>query len=209
MVHRREVNGETVAFGNQGALWGNAMTWWDHLSGSVWSQPKGEAILGPLTGTTLDLLPSTLTTWKAWRQAHPDTQALDVHGWETGFALKDMAIVVDLGDAAVAYPIPQVRAAGVINDIVAGIPVAIVADPEDPDRWAVFSRQLDDRMVELAIEAGNLVDVATGSSFDPFVGVGRVGPLGDQQLDKLAAFTVFPKDFPTFFPGGQFWQQTS
>jgi hypothetical protein len=32
MVHRREVEGETLNFGIQGALWGNAMTWWDHES---------------------------------------------------------------------------------------------------------------------------------------------------------------------------------
>ena len=34
MVHRREVNGEVLIFGNQGALWGNAMTWFDHDTGT-------------------------------------------------------------------------------------------------------------------------------------------------------------------------------
>ena len=43
MVHRRDLNGEVLVFGNQGALWGNAMTWWDHETGTVWSQPLGEA----------------------------------------------------------------------------------------------------------------------------------------------------------------------
>lgn len=64
-VHRRELDGEPVLFGNQGALWSNAMTWWDHQTGSIWSQPLGEAIAGPYKGRRLDLLPSTLTTWSA------------------------------------------------------------------------------------------------------------------------------------------------
>jgi hypothetical protein len=34
MVHRRIVDGEEVVFGNQGALYMNAMTWWDHTTGS-------------------------------------------------------------------------------------------------------------------------------------------------------------------------------
>ena len=41
LVHRREVNGETLTFGVQGALFMNAMTWWDHTTGSIWSQPLG------------------------------------------------------------------------------------------------------------------------------------------------------------------------
>lgn len=50
MVHRRSINDQVIVFGNQGALWGNAMTMFDHETGSVWSQPLGEAILGPARG---------------------------------------------------------------------------------------------------------------------------------------------------------------
>ena len=77
MVHRREIDGEELVFGNQGALWGNAMTWWDHGTGSIWSQPIAEAILGPRKGDRLELFPSTLTRWGPWREAHPETLALD------------------------------------------------------------------------------------------------------------------------------------
>jgi hypothetical protein len=61
MVHRRDIDGRGVVFGNQGDLYMNAMTWWDHDTSSVWSQPTGEAILGPLKGERLELVPSTLT----------------------------------------------------------------------------------------------------------------------------------------------------
>lgn len=71
MVHRREVDGEVLVFGNQGALWGNAMTWWDHGTGSVWSQPLGEAIVGPMKGDRLELMASQLSSWSTWKQEHP------------------------------------------------------------------------------------------------------------------------------------------
>jgi len=205
MVHRRELGGTTLILGNQGDLFGNAMTWWDHETGSVWSQPLGEAILGPRKGDTLELLPSTLTAWDAWREEHPDTLVLAVDAWQTGFHLEDMAVVVDRGAEAVAYSIPPLRNAGVVNDVVAGFEVAVVIDPEDSSRWAVFSRRLDDSIVDFELTPEGLTDTASGSVFDPFIGTGRSGPLGDQDLDRLPAFTAFPEDFLTFFPDGKIW----
>jgi hypothetical protein len=64
MVHDRRVNGETFVFGNQGALFQNAMTWWDHQTQSVWSQVWGQAIAGPLKGTTLELIPASIVPWR-------------------------------------------------------------------------------------------------------------------------------------------------
>lgn len=205
MVHRRELNGTTIVLGNQGALWGNAMTWWDHDTGSIWSQPIGEAILGPRKGEKLELFPSTLTTWEGWLGAHPESLALDVHAWRTGFALEDMSIVVDLGTEASAYRIPALRDVGVINDVVAGLEIAVVIDPDDASRWAVFSRRLDSTVVELELTNEGLFDAASGTVFDPFLGIGRSGPLADQTLDRLPGFTSFPADYQTFFPDGRTW----
>ncbi len=137
MVHRRQLGGKTLVFGNQGDLFGNAMTWWDHETGSVWSQPRGEAILGPRTGARLELLSSTLTHWGSWLESHPETVALkasDLVDWPALFALEQMAIVVDLGSEAAAYEIPELREKGIINDVLAGIEIAVVIDPDDQER---------------------------------------------------------------------------
>lgn len=48
----------------------------DEATGSYWSQLLGQAICGPLTGETLTLIPSTVTTWDDWRAAHPGTSVL-------------------------------------------------------------------------------------------------------------------------------------
>lgn len=87
----------------------------------------------------------------------------------------------------------------------AGLDIAAVIDPHGEDRWAVFSRQLDTVVVDLELTDKGLVDKASGTVFDPFLGIGQSGPLADQPLDKLPAFTSFPGDYDTFFPEGKVW----
>jgi len=205
MVHRRSIDGDAVVFGNHGALWGNAMTWFDHDTGTVWSQPLGEAIVGPLKGTMLDLLPSTLTEWGEWKRLHPETRALDAPGEPTRFSLQNMSIVVSFGPDSVAYPANDL--AQVVNDTVSNIPIAVVLDHNTEESWTVFSRMLDDAVVvDLAFtDSGNLVDTVSGTTFHVSRGTGITGPLSDQVLDQLPAFTSFTKDYFTFYPDGRIW----
>jgi len=205
MVHRREVDGEALVFGVHGALLGNAMTWWDHDTGSIWTQPTGEAIAGPRAGQTVALLPSQFTSWRAWRDAHPDTLALDVPAGPSSFDLTDFLIVVDFTAEAKGYAIPDLRQAGVVNDVVANVPVAIVSDPADLSRWSVYSRTVAGEVREFDMIAGELVDRETGTSFTAARGIGIEGPLADEVLDQVGAFTSFPDDFPTFWPDGEIW----
>lgn len=86
-----------------------------------------------------------------------------------------------------------------------GVEIAVVVDPEDPARWAVFSRRLDDSAVILEVAPQGLIDKASGTSFDPFIGRGISGPLEDQMLDRLPAFTAFPDDYLAFYPDGRIW----
>jgi len=206
MVHRRELEGEVLIFGNHGALWGNAMTWWDHDTGTVWSQPLGEAIVGPRKGARLEALPVTFTTWSSWREEQPGTVALNVPAGPTGFDLEEMVIVLEVGGEAAAYPVPDLRTELVVNDVVAGAPVAVVIDPADPQRWSVFSRQLEDRVVTLEVIGTEIRDVETGSIWDPARGFALEGPLVGANLSLLPGFTAFPGDFDTFWPDGRVWQ---
>ncbi len=217
MVHRRTINGEVLVFGNQGALWQNAMTWWDHSTGSIWSQPLGQAIAGPRTGQRLDLVPAQFTSWRSWRTGHPETVALDAPGDPTGFDLADFYIVVDFSVETRAYAISDLRQAGVINDVVADVPLAVILDSDDPDRWFVFSRtiaHLDERsVVEFTIEGGDVTDVATGSTWDVPTGRAVDGALSGADLARLPALTSFPGGGPTkapiftaFWPEGTVWR---
>lgn len=206
MVHRRQVGDETLVFGVHGALWGNAMTWWDHSTGSIWSQPLGEAIAGPRKGQTVDLMSSQFTTWEAWVDEHPGTLALAVDAAPSSFDLGDLYLVVDFTQEARAYPVEDLRAVGVVNDVVAGLEVAVVVDPTQPQRWAVFSRRLDDTILEFEMDGDVLRDTVTGTTFDPARGFGLDGPLETEILDLLPALTSFPGDYGTFWPDGTVWR---
>jgi hypothetical protein len=201
MVHRRELNGEAVIFGNQGDLWNNAMTWFDHDTGSVWSQVTGEAIMGPLKGEQLELMTSTLTTWTDWQDRFPDTLALDAFARQSGLSLDQTAVVVALNDDSLAFPVPALRDAGIVNVEVGGEPVAAVMEAGS-DRWIAFSRLVGDRTVEFSLVDGQLVDITTGDAWDPLRGL----PLGPYpQLEILPAFSSFPEDYAVFFPDGRVW----
>ena len=194
-----------MLFGNQGDLFKNAMTWWDHDTGSVWSQPLGRAILGPRKGAELEVVPSTLTEWSSWRRAHPDTLALDADAGEAGFDLSDMLIAVQLSGETKGYPVPLIREEGVINDEVAGEPVALVISPDDPQQWAVFSRRLDDRVVTLELRGGLLVGRDGSGRWHPATGLVAGDPSDPRILLELPAFTSFPSDFRNHFPDSQIY----
>ena len=134
LVHDRRLNSDAPVFGNQGALYKGAMTWFDHATGSVWSQPLGVAIAGPLAGHGLELVPSQLTTWRQWLAANPDSRVLasDIpsvaySGRTPG---KDHVAGVVVGHHAMAWPYPSVLDAGSIDAKIGGIDLVVSVDPD-------------------------------------------------------------------------------
>lgn len=203
MVHRREIDGREIVLGNQGDLWNNALTLYDHETGSIWSQPIGEAILGPLTGKTLELLPSTLTRWSDWKEEHPDSWALDAPTGTSEFALDELAVVVEIGESTAAFPIPEIRQVGVANAEVDGVPIAVTA-AADADAWRAYFRALDDRTVELELIDDTLVEIGGDGRWRQLDGLGIDGTT--ENLDLFPASTSFPADYERFNPDGLEWQ---
>ena len=80
VVYSRELDGRLLTFGNTSALYQSDLVMYDHQTGSYWFQVAGEAVVGPLTASRLDLLPSTTVSWGEWRRLYPETRLL------TGFA---------------------------------------------------------------------------------------------------------------------------
>lgn len=203
MVHRREIDGEAVPFGNHGALYRSALTMFDHATGSVWSQISGEALLGPRAGERLELLPSTLTDWGTWRREHPETLALDADGGSSGFDVDATYIAVEIDGQAIGVPVVDLRKAGVANIEVAGVPIAVVAEPAAGGWWAVYSRRLDERVVTLDLEGDTLVEVDGPGRWG---GVRGLPEESEERLDPLGALTISPSDFVAHFPDGQVWR---
>ena len=76
VVFRRDLDGQDLVFGNTSALYESDMVMYDHQTGSYWFQVMGEAIVGPLTGKRLTLLPSVTTSWREWTREYPQTRVL-------------------------------------------------------------------------------------------------------------------------------------
>ncbi len=76
VVYNRELEGETLLFGNTSALYQSDLVMYDHQTGSYWFQTAGEAVVGSLTGSRLDLLPATTMSWGGWKQLYPETRLL-------------------------------------------------------------------------------------------------------------------------------------
>lgn len=76
VVADRRVAGAVRTFGVSGLLFRANLVLYDDSSESLWGQLVGQAIRGPLTGERLDVGASTVTTWWAWQETHPDTEVL-------------------------------------------------------------------------------------------------------------------------------------
>ena len=79
---RPEINGETLTFGTSGNLRFSDLVMWDRQTESWWQQFTGEAIVGDLTGTKLESLPTAIISWADFKSTYPDAQVLSV---QTGF----------------------------------------------------------------------------------------------------------------------------
>lgn len=119
---------------------------YDHQTESLWLQVKRQAVTGPLTGTKLDILPSTLTSWAKWLKRHPETEVLTTEtGYDRNYSRdpytsyyanrsgflsfftpgpgeeeKELVVGVELGEVAFAFGTDALRRDKTLTAVVAG-----------------------------------------------------------------------------------------
>jgi Protein of unknown function (DUF3179) len=71
-----------LRFGTTGNLRHSDLVMWDDRTESWWQQLTGEAVVGELTGTRLEVLPSQTLSWADFKAHYPDA---DVLSRDTGF----------------------------------------------------------------------------------------------------------------------------
>lgn len=222
-MHDRRLNGETLTFGNQGALFMTAMTWWDHGTESIWSQPWGAAIGGELAGESLTLLPAEIVPWSTWIETHPDTTVLvdergnDTPLWYPGEpAQDDFVIGVSIGDSAVGYHYIPAEEALVVNDVIGELPVAVFVEPETRSIETYLRVPAPGVKAELPEDApnvltfavsgdGTITDDETGTTWDRERGAAIDGPLAGAQLQQVPYVTSFDWAWENFFPETRLW----
>jgi hypothetical protein len=132
------VDGEAQMFGVSGKLFESNLVMYDRETESLWSQARGEAIVGELLGTKLDHYPAQLLTLGQVRENHPGAVVLSretgtrrdydlspygnyneseqlifpVSVQDTRFFAKKLMYVVPFGDVSLAFPFEELREAG-------------------------------------------------------------------------------------------------
>jgi len=196
----------TLKFGNAGGLFMNAMTWYDHETRSIWSQPWGRAIKGELKGITLELLPSQLTTWSSWKAAHPETLLMTNDVDQLGFRRQkfqpDFVIGLTLAEQSKAYYFEDVQAAGVVNDLLGDIPVMVWAEDVI---YQAYVRQVGERVLTFRFEGQKLVDAETSSEWDRDRGLAIAGPLKGESLQPVPSLSSYDWAWLDFYPDSTFY----
>ena len=151
VVFNPTVGGETLRFGVSGLLRFSDLVMWDSTTESLWQQITGEAIVGDLAGTQLELLPSAIIGWDEFKTSFPDGRVLSRQtGFERRYGINpyvgyssssrpflfdgeiddrfpalERVVGVTIGDADKAFPFSVISDPRVVNDTVGGVPVTI------------------------------------------------------------------------------------
>jgi hypothetical protein len=145
----------------------------DDQTGSWWQQISGEAILGPLAGRRLRLLPADEVSFAIWRREHPGGRVLRPaadpawrafsEGWEEKtarlpvvgpyaapgeLAPRALVVGVEAGGAAKAYPFATLAAGSPLVDTLGGVPVVVLV-AEDGRSVRAFEAAQDGRRLTL------------------------------------------------------------
>jgi len=134
----RRVGGNVLTFGVSGKLRNSDMIMFDRETESWWQQAIGEAIVGELTGTELQSLPSWMESWSEFKARNPDGLVMDQPDTRRNYGqnpyvrydssdrpflysgevpphgIAPLARVVRVGDAA--WPMTRIAEAGEISE---------------------------------------------------------------------------------------------
>jgi hypothetical protein len=153
----RIVRGRALSFGTTGNLRNSDLVMYDRQTESWWQQLTAQAVVGKLSGTKLDVLPSQILSWAEFKRAHPNGMVLSRNtgydrpygqnpyaGYDQPnsppFALSDqpdpklppkerVAAVQTGHRSAVVYPFSDLKSDAPVNDEIDRRPVVVFFDP--------------------------------------------------------------------------------
>lgn len=157
VAFKRVIDGEPVEFGTTGNLRRSDLVMYDRLTESWWQQITAEAIVGELTGTELEVIPSQILSYEEFKDQNPDGQVLSRDtGNERPYGqnpyafydsqddtligldespddtlpAKERVTAIQTDSGAVVYPFSRLEKEAPINDEIEGDPVVVLFDPD-------------------------------------------------------------------------------
>jgi hypothetical protein len=184
LVFDRRVGGRTLTFGTTGNLRRSDLVMWDRQTESWWQQLTAEAVVGQLTGTRLEVLPSQTLSWADFKRIHPggdvlsrDTGVPRDYGTNpyAGYDEPDSEPFLLEGEADDRLPAKERVVAIFTNDETVVVPFGRLArDPVvELDAGGRRVVVLYKRGVVSPLDAPSIAgsrDVGTAAAFDPRVG---------------------------------------
>ena len=246
----RTVDGQVLDFGVSGNLRHSDLVMYDRQTESWWQQATGRGIVGEFSGTALEFLPSQLVSWAQFKELHPDGVVLTRNtghirdyganpysGYDRAdsdpFLLQDKALIdgrlnpkvrivgVVVDEEAVAYPLPDVAEAVVVNDAVGGDSIVVLWSPGTASGLGgatvaggdlvgsavVYSRAVPDGTTLEFERAGEglMTDTETRSTWN-VGGTAIDGPLSGTQLESVPNDQPFWFAWAIFRPDTVIWQ---
>ena len=183
------------------------MTWWDHETNSIWTQPWGRALTGELKGTQLKLIPFSLIPFQSWVDEHPNTLVMTSPGgfYPRQIADDDFVLGVAIGDVARGYYYPTVAEEIIVHDTLNGVDLVIHTNSITRSSH-IYGRTLNDGTVlTFTGDVEKLIDEQTGSIWNPALGLAEEGPLAGQVLRELPYISSFDWAWLDFFPHSDFY----
>ena len=201
-MYARTFDGKPHDFGVLGVEQGTLILY-DAQTHSRWSQLFGKATEGALIGRELVKVPSTMATWRQWRELHPETTvyvkpSADYSPEFTGQTFRDIAssrsgpvrpedLIVGIEGhiAARAYLVRRLAGERLVTDTIENKPIMVYLS-EDLATAKVYRRTLEDRELTFRLlPEEQLEDAETGSRWDPLTGTALSGPLEGKQLSPV------------------------
>lgn len=235
-MYDRTIGEDVLTFGVSGKLHANSLIMYDHQTDSLWSHLVGKAVVGPKKGANIEPLESVFTTWDRWQERYPHTKVLSTgrplfaalrdeyesyyQSAQTGIVPtrrndqrvypKEFVLGVAFDGRAYAYPFSALSQAGVLNDELEGIPVAVVFDKATAT-GVMFRRDLDGRVLSFTKprvggDAVLIVDKETGSVWDGLTGTALKGELKGQQLRGIPVTPSFWFGWVDHYPDTKLYQ---
>ncbi|MGI9485104.1 MAG: DUF3179 domain-containing (seleno)protein [Geminicoccaceae bacterium] len=161
ILYKTDLDGkeEPVIFGSSGFLYRSNKLMYDQETKSLWNQFTGRPVVGPLTGSgvELDVLPVAITSWSNWLNQHPETKVLSL---DTGYnrdytpgrpygdyfaspklmfpalvederlEAKDYVYAVRVDGLAKAWPLTDFEGGRIINDRIGDLRVVLIGDAD-------------------------------------------------------------------------------
>ena len=243
-VYEREIEGAVLDFGVSGLLYNSSLVMYDRQTETLWSHFTGEPLYGALSDADLVSVPASIVGFDAWQSEHSDGLVLNR---ETGasreyglnpypgyddvdsdpflfegeidgrYTAMTRVVGVESGEAAAAFPLLDLRTAGVMTgavgdeDVVAfwtpgsssALDRATVSGGVDVGATGVFSPVIDGE--ELTFSASTelgvvtIRDEETGSTWNVF-GEAVAGELAGTRLEQFVHIDTFWFAWIAFHP---------